>query len=412
MSSGHAALADVFLATPAWERKALLDAGYEVLGRRPRWLGPVVTAVLDAYRAPPVDRPRELASFVAALGRVPPRTHVAVRRAVPTRVVRMRWDTPRLDDLAALAAFLDVDGDHLDWYADRREINRSAPDGALRHYRYAWTPTRLIEAPKPRLRSLQRLVLDEVLGRIPVHPAAHGFVPGRDVRTFTSVHLGKSTVVRLDLAAFFAGVTVSRVYGLFRGAGYPEPVAHTLAALCTTRTPPDVLRSAPSFLLAARLRQPHLPQGAPSSPALANLIAFRLDRRLAGLAVRFGAAYSRYADDLAFSGSFDAPRLVAAASAIVADEGFQVHPLKTRVRGRADRQQLAGLVVNEHAAVPRAEYDRLRAILHTAARDGLPAANRANHPDFRAYLAGRIAWVGRDHPSRAAKLARLFAALP
>ncbi|GGM11880.1 hypothetical protein GCM10007977_011310 [Dactylosporangium sucinum] len=412
MSSGHAALADAFLATPAWERAALLGAGYEVLGRRPRWLGPVVTAVLGAYREPPADRPRELAAFVAALGRVPFRARVAVRRAVPTRVVRMRWDTPRLDDLAALAEFLEVDGDHLDWYADRREINRLAADGALRHYRYTWLATRLIEAPKPRLRTLQRRLLDEVLGRIPVHPAAHGFVPGRDVRTFTAVHLGKSTVVRLDLSAFFASMTVSRVYGLFRGAGYPEPVAHTLAALCTTRTPPDVVRDAPSFLLAAQLRQPHLPQGAPSSPALANLIAFRLDRRLAGLADRFGADYSRYADDLAFSGAFDAPRLVAAATDVVVDEGFRVHPMKTRIRGRADRQQLAGLVVNEHAAVPRTEYDLLRAMLHTAARDGLAAANRAGHPDFRAYLAGRIAWVGRDHPSRAAKLARLFTALP
>ncbi|GAA2599913.1 hypothetical protein GCM10010399_33390 [Dactylosporangium fulvum] len=413
-SSGHAALADAFLATQAWERKALLDAGHEVLGRRPRWLGPVVSAVLGAYREPPADRPRELAAFVAALGRVPHRTRVVVRRAVPTRTVRMRWDTPRLDDLAALADFLDLDGDRLDWFADRREINRLARDQALRHYRCTWLPHRLIEAPKPRLRAVQRRLLDEVLGRLPVHPAAHGFVPGRDVRTFTQVHLGQHTVVRLDLAAFFSSVTVSRVYGLFRTAGYPEPVAHTLAALCTTRTPADVLRCAPSPALAALLRQPHLPQGAPTSPALANLCAFRLDRRLSGLARSFAVRYSRYADDLAFSGTLgagEARRLVASVTRLVADEGFRVNPAKTRIRGRADRQHLAGLVVNVHAAVPREEYDRLRAILHNAAQVGLAAANRDGHPDFAAHLAGRIAWVGRSHPSRAAKLSALFAAL-
>jgi RNA-directed DNA polymerase len=260
---------------------------------------------------------------------------------------------------------------------------------------------------------LQRRLLDEVLGRLPVHGAAHGFVPGRDVHSFSHVHTGKVTVVKLDLMSFFSSVTVSRVYGLLRTAGYPEPVAHTLAALCTTRTPADVLRGAPDPHRAALLRQPHLPQGAPTSPALANLCAFRLDRRLSGLAQTFGVDFSRYADDLAFSGDLqvpDAHRLVAWVSRIVTEEGFRIHPRKTRIRGRGDRQQLAGLVVNERPAVPREEYDRLRATLHNAARDGLTAANRDGHPDFAAHLAGRIAWISRGNPARAAKLRELYSA--
>jgi RNA-directed DNA polymerase len=368
-----------------------------------------VTAVLRAYRDPPTDRPRELAAFIApGLPPVVPR-RIVLRRAVPTRTVRMRWDTPRIDDLAALAGFLDLDGDRLDWFADRREINRLAADEALRHYRYTWLPHRLIEAPKPRLRALQRQLLAEVLGRIPVHPAAHGFVPGRSVHTFAALHAGHPTLIRLDLSAFFTSVAISRVYGLFRTMGYPEPVAHTLAALCTTRTPPRVLRHRPSAFM---LRQPHLPQGAPTSPALANLCAFRLDRRLEGAAASFGAVYARYADDLAFSGDLspgEARRLVAFVARVVAEEGFRVNPAKTRIRGQGRRQRLAGLVVNARPAAPREDYDRLRAILHNAARDGLAAANRDGHPDFAAHLAGRIAWVSHGHPARAARLRELFA---
>nr|WP_281260508.1 reverse transcriptase family protein [Pseudosporangium ferrugineum] len=156
-----------------------------------------------------------------------------------------------------------------------------------------------------------------------------------------------------------------------------------------------------------------MPQGAPTSPALANLVAYRLDRRLTGLADRFGVRYTRYADDLAFSGALhrrgEAGRLVAAVTAVVTDEGFRVHPAKTRIRGRGDRQQLAGLVVNEHPAVAREDYDRLRAVLHDAARHGTEAANR-EHADFAAYLRGRVAWVSHRHPGRAAKLHALLTA--
>jgi hypothetical protein len=162
----------------------------------------------------------------------------------------------------------------------------------------------------------------------------------------------------------------------------------------------------------ALLRGAHLPQGAPTSPALANLCGFRLDRRLTGLAERFGAVYTRYADDLAFSGDLT-PRgvsaLIGAATAIAADEGFRVNARKTRVRGQGDRQLLAGLVANVRPAVPRAEYDAIRALLHNAARTGLDEQNRDGHPDFEAYLRGRIAWIGHRHPARSARLAAMLA---
>ena len=265
---------------------------------------------------------------------------------------------------------------------------------------------------------MQRQLLADVFGRIPVHDSVHGFVPGRGVHTFAAPHAGAPVVVRIDLVSFFTSVTAARVYGLLRTAGFPEPVAHALAALCTTRTPAAVLGSAPASLShrsyrLALLRGAHLPQGAPTSPALANLCGHRLDRRLTGLATAFGARYTRYADDLAFSGELSPSRvagLVRHVDTIASEEGFRVHPSKLRIRGRADRQLLAGLVVNERPAVPRDEYDRLRAILHDAARNGLAAANRAGHPDFTGWLTGRVSWVGHGHPARSAKLAGLLAA--
>ncbi|MEV6811907.1 reverse transcriptase family protein [Micromonospora sp. NPDC051296] len=431
MTTVHAlatALADAFLAEDSWRRPDLVHRGGLVLGARRRWLWPVADAVLVAYPRPPRDRPREFAAFLTTLdplrgaisaGRRQGRPIVIrARPVVTTRTVRRAWHTPLIDDVGALAALLRLSVEHLDWYADRRAMNRRADDQRLHHYRCRWTDHgRLIEAPKPRLRALQRRLLVEVLGPIPVHPAAHGFVPGRSAHTFAAAHAGQPVVVRVDLLAFFSSVPAARVYGLFRTAGYPEPVAHTLTGLCTTRTPPSVLRHAPSDVphrsaRLAALRAGHLPQGAPTSPALANLCAYRLDRRLAGLADAYAATYTRYADDLAFSGDLTAhstSSLITAVREIVRDEGFRIHPDKTRVRSRADRQLLAGLVVNDRPTVPRDEYDRLRAILHNAARTGLDAQNRTGHPAFADHLAGRVAWVGHQHPARAAKLAALLA---
>ncbi|MFC4020837.1 reverse transcriptase family protein [Micromonospora sp. GCM10011542] len=423
------ALADAFLAADRWHRADLVDCGGQVLGVRRRWLWPVADAMLTAYPRAPRDRPRELAAFLADLALLADVVGAAreggrpvavrARPVTPNRTVRRPWSTPVLDDLSDLARLLELPPGQLDWYADRRAMNRRAADPRLHHYRYRWAAGgRLIEAPKPRLRALHRRLLAEVLGPLPVHPAAHGFVPGRSAHTFAAAHAGRAVVVRVDLAAFFGSVPARRVYGLFRTAGHPEPVAHALTGLCTLRTPSAVLRAAPTGLpdrawRLAVLRAGHLPQGAPTSPALANLCAFRLDRRLTGLAGAFEVHYQRYADDLAFSGELPSRRvadLVAAVTEVARDEGFRVHPGKTRIRGRADRQLLAGLVVNERPAVPRAEYDRLRAILHNAARTGLAAQNHTGHPAFAEHLAGRVAWVGHAHPTRAAKLARLLAA--
>ncbi|MDV7090286.1 reverse transcriptase family protein [Rhodococcus opacus] len=154
----------------------------------------------------------------------------------------------------------------------------------------------------------------------------------------------------------------------------------------------------------------HLPQGAPTSPALANLVAYRLDRRLTRLARTHRAGYTRYADDLAFSGTeLAVDRLIHAVGRIVADEGFSVHTGKTRIMWAHRRQHLAGLVVNTRPQVARTEYDDLRALLFNCARYGPDSQNRDGRPYFREYVYGRIAWVGESNASRKRSLHALAA---
>ncbi|MBK0397850.1 RNA-directed DNA polymerase [Limibaculum sp. M0105] len=323
-------------------------------------------------------------------------------------------DLPQLPTEGELAAWLMLSPERLAQFADLAGRAEASPETAINHYFYRVVPkraggVRLIEAPKPALKGLQRQVLRGILDPVPVHRDAFGFVRGRGVTAGAARHAGEAVVLRFDLADFFHSVGRGRVFGIFRAMGYPHNAARCLAGLTTTAAPPWIMER-----LGAGdrpyLRIPHLPQGAPTSPALANLSAFGLDRRLAGLARRLGAAWSRYADDICFSGDPDivAP-LMAAVPGIVAEEGFRLNAAKTRVMRAQARQCVTGLVVNRHLNLPREEFDRLKAIIHRAAS---PGDARLADPRFRAALAGRIAWAEAVNPARGAKLrARLEAAL-
>ena len=330
---------------------------------------------------------------------------------------------PPLATPTALAQWLAVDMAHLLWHADPTGRNRRHPPGPLRQYRYRWIPRRhglprLLEIPKAQLKRIQRKILAEILGVIPVHPAAHGFCAGRSIVTHAAPHCDKKAVLKMDLADFFASVTSARVFQIFRTLGYPPDSARLLMGLCTTSMPADVwdarpgARAGADFVARQLLVTRHLPQGAPTSPALANLAANRLDRRLAGLASAAGAVYSRYADDLAFSGDArvarSRKRIDALISVIAYEEGFAVNHRKTRLMRAGVRQRLAGVVVNVRPNIRRDEFDRLKAILTNCARHGPASQNRQGIADFRAHLAGKIAHVASIHPGRGQKLRRVF----
>lgn len=323
-----------------------------------------------------------------------------------------------------LADRLGVTVGRLDWLAAMAQDHRPNPQAPLPapHYRPRWIRKasgglRLLESPGPELKRVQRQLLADVIRPVPVHETCHGFVGGRSAATHAAVHAGSAWVARFDLQDFFASVAASRVNALWRTLGYPRGVAAALTALCTTRTAAVLLDhgcriGALDPWTARKLGARHLPQGAPTSPALANLAAFRLDLRLQGLAWAFGARYSRYADDLVFSG--DAPlhgRYAALAGWVAAAcgaEGFRVQHRKSRCMPVHTRQAVGGLVVNHHPQVARDAFDRLKATLHRCALHGPAAENRDGVADFRAHLRGRVEWASQGSATRARKLHALF----
>ncbi|MDM7891645.1 reverse transcriptase family protein [Curtobacterium caseinilyticum] len=429
------ALADAFLTAERWEPDDLTAAGYAVLGVDRTAVGIAVAAALRAYPRPPSDAPRQFAAVLGADRRLA-ELHRARAARRPIRLLARRVTAVRarpvtdsrllVDTLPELARALDVTIGRLLWLADTRAWNRQAgPTSPLHHVRHEWVERpgrvpRLLEKPMDLLRRTQRTLLDDLLAVLPVHDAAHGFVPGRSVLTGAAVHTGQQVVLTADLTSFFASVTAPTVYGVFRTAGFAEPLAHVLTGLCTHRVPPHVLTAMPAggapeerAALRRSLTVAHLPQGAPSSPALANTALRHLDARLAGWAAASGAVYTRYADDLTFSGSDGlaarADAFLLGVGRIVGDQGYRLNPRKTRVRRRGTRQSVTGVVVNDRPSPGRREVDRLHAVLHNAAEHGPASQDRTGHADFRAHLLGRIAWVEQVHPGRARRLHEEFA---
>jgi RNA-directed DNA polymerase len=405
------------------------------LGRRWRWLRPLARRYIRAH-IEPRPRHRDVIQFLLddpgfgdAWAKYSRELSVEQWLTEPESMrptpVAEAWDLPVIESVGALADWLLLDPDELLWFADLKALGHKTKRPLLRHYHYRvlakrFGTIRMIEAPKPTLKELQRRILAEILNKIPPHPSSHGFLRGRSIKTYVIPHVGKQVVLKMDLQDFFPSITGSRIQTVFRTIGYPESVADLLGGICTNAVPGDAWSEIAGSLDPLQLGEarrlysrPHLPQGAPTSPALANVCAYRLDCRLTGLARSVGAEYTRYADDLAFSGSGEFERRIERFSvhvaAILAEEGFTVHHRKTRIMRAGVRQRLAGLVANERLNIMRADSDRLKATLTNCVRLGPATQNRENHPSFREHLEGRVGFVESVHPGKGQRLRRIFA---
>jgi retron-type reverse transcriptase len=341
------------------------------------------------------------------------------------------YQLPVMHTPQELAVWLGVRVGELAWLVHRSTSDRRPADEQRSHYVYRWvkkrsasieagahnsrpvqTQWRLIEAPKRTLKAAQRKILAEILEKIPAHQAAHGFVLGRSILSNARPHVGQAVVIKLDLQNFYANVTYSRVVAIFRSMGYCREAAIWLGRLTTSAAPWSLSVPDGDEGLKSLYVRRHLPQGAPTSPALANLSAYGLDVRLSGLLKKFGGHYTRYADDLTLSGDDDfryALRcVIPLAEQIVRSERFRLNHRKRKVIRRGRRQVVTGVVVNTKPNVPRDEFDRLKAILHNCVKLGPTSQNRDQLPDFAAHLRGRIAFVRQLNPARAEKLRLLF----
>jgi len=229
--------------------------------------------------------------------------------------------------------------------------------------------TRRIAAPSPELKALQRRILRRLLRRLPVHASVTGFERGHSIVSNAAFHARRAVVVRMDVQDFFASTTAKRIRKYFQKIGWNREVADLLVRLCA--------------------HEGGLPQGAPTSPRLSNLVNFRLDTRLTALAAKHGAAFTRYADDLTFSFPEDKPSryraVIFGAKWILDDHGYRIHhKRKLHVRRRYDRQVVTGLVVNERVALPRETRRWLRAVEHRARTGGAPTLTPQQLAGWRA----------------------------
>ncbi|NLE56806.1 MAG: RNA-directed DNA polymerase [Planctomycetes bacterium] len=260
---------------------------------------------------------------------------------------------------------------------------------------------RIIHAPKRRLKAIQRKLNELLVEMLPISSYAHGFVKGRSIATNAKSHVGKAVVLKFDLKDCFPSIHFGRVRGLLIALGYGYPVAATLAVLMT---------EAPRQPVEVDGRLYHVPtgprvcvQGAPTSPGLCNAVLVRMDRRLGGLARKYGFAYSRYADDLTFSGNDTAAvrPLLGIVPRIVQEEGFTINSGKTQIRRRGRRQRVTGVIVNECAGLSRRERRRLRAAIHNQQRHGAEGKSRRR-------LGGKLAYLKMLNPTQAGPLIAAF----
>ena len=319
-------------------------------------------------------------------------------------------DLPPIEDALGLAGELGISVGELRWLAFHRRVSETT------HYRRFSIPKktggeRHISAPMPRLKAVQSTIASHILGKVPLHAAAHGFVPGKSIVTNAQAHLGRNVVINMDLENFFPTVTWQRVQGLFRKLGYPGQVSTMLALLLTEADVVEAELDGRTWYVHSSERQ--LPQGSPASPVLTNVLCFRLDKRLSGLAAKWGFTYTRYADDLTFSADSTAKiaALLSAVPRIVRDEGFTVHPDKTRVMHKGRRQEVTGLVVNEKLGVPRRLLRKFRAVLHQVDKSGPDGIEWGHSADLFSSLMGFAAFVHMVDPNKGRPLLERVSAL-
>ena len=215
---------------------------------------------------------------------------------------------------------------------------------------------RLISAPLPKLKQAQHWLLNNILDKVAVHDAAHGFRRDRSIVSNAQPHVGTDVVINFDLKDFFPSISYKRVKGLFHSFGYSEVAATIFALLSTEAELETVELDGKTYYVA--LGERHLPQGSPASPALTNILCRRLDKRLTATAEELGFTYTRYADDLTFSASGDNLRyicnLLRRTESVVNHEGFTINEEKTRIlRRKSSQLEVTGVVVNEYPNLDR-----------------------------------------------------------
>jgi len=311
---------------------------------------------------------------------------------------------PVVNDDKELAALLGIEYKQLRFLAYHRDV--VATDN---YNRYSIPKKsggeRQIAAPKPVLKFAQKMVLEQILEKIPATEAAHGFIKGKSVLTNASAHKPQpKLLINMDLENFFPTITFPRVLGVFNSLGYSGYISSILAMLCTycERMPIEVKNQVRYVKTSERI----LPQGSPASPMITNIICKRLDGKMAALAGKHGFAYSRYADDMSLSFEQrrepgEIKRIAYEVAKAVYSEGFKINKKKTRYLGGNSRQSVTGILINnEQLGVPKEWVKKLRAAIHNANMQKSIGLEPANAEE----ITGMAAWLHSVNPERYNKI--------
>jgi RNA-directed DNA polymerase len=304
-------------------------------------------------------------------------------------------DIKKAIDLSDLGAVLNCTAKQLGYYIYKKPLGTQYKEFKISKRSGG---TRTISAPSTNLKLIQRNIARHLETLRYFKPCVNGFLKDRDIRRNAIPHVSQKYVLNIDLEDFFGSVNYGRVYGLLSKPPYSleKRVAAAIAKACTLND--------------------RLPQGAPSSPIISNLICSKMDSELTRLAIQYRCLYTRYADDLTFSTR--ASRMPLASNEldaegkvfcevgeklrkIIEDNGFKINEKKVRLRSTSTRQEVTGLIVNKKLNTKRRLIRQIRAMLHAWQKFGLAKAQTAFANDwhgsanFESALRGKIEFVGQ-----------------
>ncbi len=314
------------------------------------------------------------------------------------------YQLPLCNTAAQIAAAMEISVGQLRFLAFARKTSH------ISHYIRFKIPKktggeRHISAPMPRLKAAQHWILVNILEKLELHGAAHGFRPSHSIVTNARPHVGSEVIINFDLKNFFPSISYKRVKGLFQSFGYSEAAATIFGLLCTEPEIEELELDGKTYFVAVTER--HLPQGSPASPAITNLLCRRLDRRLTQMADELGFVYTRYADDLTFSASGDSLQnicnILRRTESIVAHEGLVINEEKTRILRKNRQQEVTGIVVNEQLSISKKMLKRFRAALFQIEKDGPDGKRWGNSNDVIASIQGFANFVAMVNPEKGAE---------
>lgn len=290
-----------------------------------------------------------------------------------------RLDLPYIFDLDHLAMVCGVSSKQLNFFIHNKKRAYSSFTVPKKN-----GSVRTINAPHKNLKTVQRWIHDTILCKLEPGEFSHGFLPNRSIVTNAQNHVGQDLILGIDLKDFFPSIRYNRVFGIFSKMGYTTKVSQFLSEICTYDW--------------------CLPQGAPTSPMISNLIAWHLDVRLSKFCLKYGFNYSRYADDITISGSNIIPRYKTIICNIIESEGFEVNKEKVRVLGRGSAQKVTGLIVNDKVSLGKKRKKTLRAIIHNISKNGPILENKEQNPFFREKILGDLSFAYQVNPQFAQSL--------